>query len=417
VRKGSVFQRHCRACPRGEGGEVLPHKCRGPWSYYVLAGRGPDGRRRQVTRSGFASKRDAEAALRDVASREASEIAAVHRLTTEEYLTQWLDGKRALRVTTRESYASHLRLYLKPWLGHVLLADLRPAHLDPMYEHLLAGTNGEQRTVATVQRVHATLRSALNTAVKRRLIPWNPALHVELPPSRKPTTGVWTPEQLGAFLDHIIEDRLYAFFHIVALLGLRRGEALGLRWIDIDPGKSLLRVSQQLTETRTGLHFGPPKTRSGIRVVSLDTETVQVILEHQARQDEERKAWGQAWVDCGLVFVRENGEALRPDFVTHRFARLSREAGLERIRLHDLRHTSASLALSAGVPMKVVSDRLGHSSTAITADLYTHVVPVLAQDAADRIAAVVPRRLRASRNSMSSECLASGDLRDPKEPG
>lgn len=110
MRKGSVFQRHSRACPRGEGGEVLPHKCRGPWSYYVLAGRGPDGRRRQVTRSGFASKRDAEAALRDVASREASEIAAVHRLTTEEYLTQWLDGKRALRVTTRESYASHLEL-------------------------------------------------------------------------------------------------------------------------------------------------------------------------------------------------------------------------------------------------------------------------------------------------------------------
>lgn len=106
MRRGSVFQRHASACPRGEDGKVALHKCRGPWAYYVLAGRSPDGRRRQVTRFGFSTKREAEAHLREVVGREASEIAAVHRLTTGAYLTQWLDGKRALRPTTRESYAS-----------------------------------------------------------------------------------------------------------------------------------------------------------------------------------------------------------------------------------------------------------------------------------------------------------------------
>lgn len=394
---------------------MAPHKCRGPWAYYVLAGRSPDGRRRQVTRSGFSTKREAEAHLREVVGREASEIAAVHRLTTGDYLTQWLDGKRALRPTTRESYASHLRLYLQPWLGHVLLADLRPHHLDPMYAHLLVDTGAQFRSVATVHRVHATLRSALNTAVKRRLIPWNPALHIELPPPRKPATGVWTPEQLGAFLDHINEDRLYAFFHVIALLGLRRGEALGLRWMDVDLEAGVLRVAQQLVETSGGLRFGPPKTRSGTRAVPLDTETVHVLVRHLTRQQEEKAAWGAAWIDTGLVFTRENGGALRPDFVTHLFPRLSREAGLERIRLHDLRHTSASLALSAGVPMKVVSERLGHSSTGITADLYTHVAPVLGQRAADRIAAAVPRRPQAVPAPLSSECLAKMPSTEPRE--
>lgn len=226
------------------------------------------------------------------------------------------------------------------------------------------------------------------------MIPWNPALHVELPSADKPSTGVWTPEQLGAFLDYIAEDRLYAFFHLVALLGLRRGEALGLRWSDVDLDAGVLRVAQQLVETANGLLLKPPKTRRGLRAVPLDAETVTVLRRHHLRQLTEKAAWGKAWHQGDLVFARENGEWLRPEYVSHLFPRLTRDAGLDRIRLHDLRHTSASLALSAGVPMKVVSDRLGHSSTAITADLYTHVSPVLAQDAADRIAAAVPRRPR-----------------------
>jgi len=126
--------------------------------------------------------------------------------------------------------------------------------------------------------------------------------------------------------------------------------------------------------------------------VPIDAGTVEVLRDHLGRQAKERAAWAEAWLDRGLVFTRENGEMLRPDYMSHLFLRLAADAALPRIRLHDLRHTSASLALAAGVPMKVVSQRLGHSSTAITADLYTHVAPAVAQDAADRIASVVPRR-------------------------
>lgn len=394
MRGGSIYQRHLRSCPRDERGRLRSHKCRGPWAYWLLVGQDRDGRRRQVSKSGFSTKREAERALKELLAREHAEIAEVHRLTVGTYLHQWLEGKRSLRDTTRGGYASNIRLYLDPYLGRILLAELRPHHLDPMYSDLLSGTHDRIRAVATVHRVHATLRSALNSAVKRRLIPWNPALHVELPAPSRPATGVWTPEQLGHFLDSIADHRLYALFHLVALAGLRRGEALGLRWADLDLDTATIRVSQQLLASSGGLHFGAPKTKSGVRSVALDAETVQVLRAHRAQQRSERARWGDLWLDRQLVFTREDGEVMHPDNVTHMFQKLVARAELPRIRLHDLRHTSASLALAAGVPIKVVSSRLGHSTTAITSDLYTHVVPVVARDAADRIAAAVPRRSR-----------------------
>lgn len=414
MRRGSVVQRHTRACPRDGQGGYAPHKCRGPWAYFLVVGRRSDGSRHQVSRSGYPTKRSAASALAELLQRENAEIAAVHGLMTGEYLRQWLSGKRALRATTLRSYESHLRLYLQPALGSVLLADLRPHHLDAMYVDLMAGGDRE-RSAATIRRIHATLRSALNTAAKRRLIPWNPALHVELPSALHTSTTVWTGRQVGQFLDAHEGHRTYALWHLIALVGLRRGEALGLHWSDVDLATGMLCVRQQLVETKDGLRLGPPKTASGERAVPLDIVMVEVLREHQERQTSDRRNWGGGWVESGLVFARENGDHLRPDHVTHLFARLTAEAGLPRIRLHDLRHTSASLALAAGVPMKVVSERLGHSSTAITADLYTHVVPSVAREAADRIAATVPlRRLHGNQHAYSAGTAQSTSARSDR---
>jgi integrase len=133
----------------------------------------------------------------------------------------------------------------------------------------------------------------LNAAVKRRLIPWNPALHVELPTGARPDTTVWTPEQLARFLDHVADHRLYALFHLVAFAGLRRGEVLGLRWQDVDFNRGTMIVRQQLVDIGHGLRFGPPKTRSGQRPVALDPVTVEVLEVHQKEQSAEREAWGR----------------------------------------------------------------------------------------------------------------------------
>lgn len=418
MRRGSVHQRHRSSCPRTPDGKWAPHKCRGPWSFYLLSGRRPDGKRRQITRSGFSTKREAENALEEALAREEAGVADVHGLKVGTFLHQWLAGKRALRDTTRRGYEIHLRRYLVPNIGDLRLADLRPHHIDMLYADLL-NTEASDLTSTTIRHIHATLRSALNTAVKRRLIPWNPAEHVELPERSRPHPSVWTPEQLGAFLDSIADHRLYAYFHIVAFAGLRRGEALGLAWEDLDFDKGLIRVRQQLVDAGQGAYLGPPKTRSGVRRVPVDAFTLDVLKAHRRAQLDERARWGSAWVDTGLVFTREDGTAFRPEYLTHLFRRLVDAANLPRIRLHDLRHTSASLALAAGVPIKVVSDRLGHSSTAITSDLYTHVIPVVAQEAADSLAALIPlrgsRATRLARQGSSDDLASSPETRGPEE--
>jgi integrase len=254
--------------------------------------------------------------------------------------------------------------------------------------------------------------SALNSAVRRKRIPQNPAAHVELAVGRRPrplvwtdervehwrrtgerpAVAVWTPQQAGCFLDAAMSHRLYPLYHLVAYRGLRRGEAVGIRWADLQLDVGHLRITQQVIQLGWETEVGHPKTDSGERSISLDAATVEVLRRWRLRQDAERSATHGAWQDSGLVFTHEDGSQLHPDYVSDAFQRISNEAGLPPIRLHDLRHTAASLALQAGVPMKVVSEQLGHSSLAITADTYTSVLPAVAQAAAEAVAGVVPRR-------------------------
>lgn len=385
-----MYQRHLASCPRDASGALRSHRCRGSWGFVLDAGRRPDGKRRQLTRSGFETKRQAQAALQEEIGRHQAGLADVHGVTVASYLSTWLQGKRRLRDTTRRGYEAHIRRYLKPSLGDHRLADLRPHHIDLLYGDLLDGKYAGA-TTTTVHHVHRTLRSALNTAVKHRLIPWNPALHVELPERRRTQSGVWTPDELRPFLDHAAGHRLYALFHLIAFTGMRRGEALGLHWRDVDLQSRHLLVAWQVVDAGQGPRIGVPKTHSGNRVVPIDGHTAQVLREHRGRQDGERAQWGEAWQDTGLVCTRADGGMLRPDAVTRLFSDLVLSANLHRIRLHDLRHTHATLALAAGVDLKVASSRLGHSTTAITADLYTHVIPAMARQAADAIADVVGR--------------------------
>jgi integrase len=181
--------------------------------------------------------------------------------------------------------------------------------------------------------------------------------------------------------------------------GMRRGEAVGLRWEDVDLDGRCLFIVQQIVEVNGRSVVGTPKTKRGSRVLPIDDSTVRRLREHQMAQRAVDVAWGRAPNHESLVFTRADGRSLRPEYVTRHFQRLAHEAGLPVIRLHDLRHTHASLALAAGVDIKVVSDRLGHATTAITADLYTHVSRGVGRKAADRIADV----LAADANAMQTQ--------------
>ncbi len=463
-------------CPklRRPGGSWNPNH--GVWYLQIELPARADGARRPKRRGGFASQTDADNELDRIreavavadqgdpaelarvgdlietalgSGQPAPTVEQVRRMlylgrdlttipTTGQWLTEWLASRKKLEDTTARSYASHLNLYLLPHLGEVRLDKLRVGHLAAMFDALadrneLITTHRTSpdetkralvkgmRTLApaTLHRIRATLRSALNAAIRQRMLDANPAAHVELPPAKRPkplvwthervsrwkATGeipspvmVWTPAQTGAFLDHTAaaDDDWYALYHLVAYRGLRRGEACGQHWTDTDLDAAQLTVRWQLAQLGWATTLKAPKTDSSEDVVALDAETVAVLRAHRARQRKQRLAAGSAWVDTGLVFTTATGEAVHPADVTDQFQFLGRQAGLPPIRLHDLRHGAATLALAAGVDMKTVQAMLRHSSITITADTYTSVLPELALSAAEKTAAIVPRRVRAT---------------------
>ena len=318
------------------------------------------------------------------------------------------------------------------------LDRLTVAHLDDMFDKIDArndtigrvratGTPEQKKALAgrrvvgaaSKQRIRATLRAALNNAIRLGLLTHNPASHVELPSGKRPkallwtdervthwkATGnvpspvmVWTPTQIGAFLDHAETDDLYALFHLIVHRGLRRGEACGLHWADLDLAHAALTVRWQIVQEGPDTHLRKPKSDAGDRPIPLDTGTVQTLREHRTRQNSRRLQAGPGWPDTGLVFVDPAGASLNPDHVSDRFRALLQEAGLPPIRLHDLRHAAATLALAAGADLKAVQELLGHSSITITADTYTHVLPELAREIAENVARLIPRTPRTDPN-------------------
>ena len=385
MKHGTVIQRHTRNCPREADGSFAPHRCKGTWRYVLEYGRDSNGRRLQTSKSGYPTKGAAQSALQETVRTLMTDV-NLTSLTVKEYLEAWLASKHALKPTTMVLYTEFTTNYLVPHLGQVRLLELRAHHLDRMYASITVGMRGRPLSPSTIRRIHGVLRSALNTGVKRRLIPYNPAEHIELAPENHKRAKPWTPEQCQTFLQHIAEDRLANLYQLILVTGMRRGEAIGLRWQDVDLDSAFLSVSQQITDVNGRSMVSTPKTRRGTRDIPIDDDTVAILHRQRETQNLERIAWGPAWNEAGLVFTREDGSPLRPEYATRHFQALAEKAGLPVIRLHDLRHTNASLALDAGVSLKVVSERLGHSQIAITADLYTHVNLGLGKAAAEQIA-------------------------------
>ena len=199
----------------------------------------------------------------------------------------------------------------------------------------------------------------------------------------------WTAEQLRAFLAFTKDDELYSLWHTLAMTGMRRGEGLGLRWEDVDFETARLAVRRALIPSGRDVVVSEPKTARGRRSIALDPETVAVLKAQAARQLEHQADWQEGWCDSGYVFTAEDGQSLNPEAVTRWFRQAVRKSMLPKIRLHDLRHTHATLALQAGIHPKVVSERLGHATVAITLDTYSHAIPAMQEEAAVLIAELV----------------------------
>jgi integrase len=364
------------------------------------------GRSKVLRRGGYVDRAAAESALARVRDGTDPETG----VTVGEWLRTWVAGSARLAMSTRVSYTEHINVYINPVLGNIPLTELTIKDLNDFFTALArrrTRQRGSTLSASTVTRIHATLRAGLNAALRRGLIAWNPAREAEPPRQHRPravvwtedliahwrATGerppvaVWTATQTASFLAAAADDRMYAAFHLIALRGLRRGEAVGLRWCDLDLQRGLCFITHQIQRRDGEIVQGPPKTPTSVRAVALDRTTVKVLKAHRKRQEAECRACGV--VPSGFVFTRVDGQPLAPEYLYRRFVKLAAEHGLPPIRLHDLRHGAASLALQAGVDLKVVSDQLGHSSIVLTADTYVSVLPELAMDAAEATARLV----------------------------
>jgi integrase len=380
MKSGIIEQRHGRGCS-GAG------RCGCPWSFRVDGPEAIDGRRRQIRKGGYPTKTAAREALADVQRQMANGEQVGGSLTVAAYLEDWLTAKATAgrRASTLAQYRIYTDNYLTPTLGHVRLSDLRAKHVDG----LMAKMESEGRGLPTRHRVLAALSSALSAAERRRLVSSNVCRQVEIAPERTPTRPVYDGKQLVRFLAQVQDDRLAALWRLYAVIGLRKGEGLALTWSAVNFDASTVRIERSLGIVNGRLFWGPPKSSRGMRTVALDATTLGMLRTHRARQNGEKLALGAGYVDTDLLFAREDGAALRPEWTSKRFHTLAEQAELPRIHLHDLRHSAASIALTAGVPMKVVSENLGHSSLGITADVYSHVTSDLAKDSAELVAAVL----------------------------
>jgi integrase len=431
--KGSVYKR-C-TCPlqrNARGGRLACKKEHGSW-YYIADVPAVEGQRQQVRKGGHKTRAEAEQALAALVD-EANRGQAAHDggQKVADYLRAWLEAKMrdGLRPNTVVGYRHHIEDFLIPRLGHLRLRDLNPSHVEHALRAIAIPTGkGRPLGPATIRRVHATLRSALASAKRRRLITYNPAVDMDLPKVSRPKARPWEPAELGTFLDSLGGHRLAPLFETIAATGLRRGEALGLRWDDVDLERMVLTVRQQLLQvadatarrlcpycdqTHRQVAFGQPKTASGeARIVEVDSGTAGLLLAHRLQQDAERAQWREGYVEHGLVFAREEGQPIPPDVVSKTFVELSKAAGLRPIRVHDLRHGAASLRLAAGVDIAVVSKQLGHSTIALTVDTYSHLLDGVARQAAERAMALVPR---APRDHSVTSPPSGSSPREPSEP-
>ncbi len=325
--------------------------------------------------------------------------------TVSQFLDEWLSHvSREKRQRTKDAYKITVEKHLRPALGRIRLADLRAIHI----ERFVTAQHDRGLAAATVAKHYWTLHKALDRAVMWGKLVSNPADRVERPVLGKSRVRVLSVDEQARLLaavrtagrrkkkqpeDDSTTGWLYGLVLLALATGMRRGELLGLRWADVDLDAGVVGVRDTIEESTAGVERGKTKTDAAVRQIRVPDSAVAFLHEHKERQDDLRKAIS-TYVDNGLVFARSDGAERRPSSVTAAFARVCRDLKIPDVHFHCLRHTHATELLRAGVPVKVVSERLGHASPSTTLAIYAHVLPDMQADAARHADAALMRVLQ-----------------------
>ena len=310
--------------------------------------------------------------------------------TVGQFLEYWLTQsvRPRVRPLTAAGYSVNVRKHIVPTLGRIRLDRLTPQNVQELLNDRLAvGLSAK-----TVRYVHQVLRTALGMAVRWDMVDRNVATLVDPPRGKRPRVRTLGPDEARRFLDSVHGHRLEALYSVALALGLRQGEALGLRWQDVDLAGGVVSVRHQLQRIETKLTLVEPKTERSRRTLVMPPSIVERLREHSKRQLAEKLWAGSKWAENDLVFANRFGAPLQARRVIAEFHKALRDAGIPRIRFHDLRHSCATLLLIQGVSPRVVMEILGHSEIAMTMDTYSHVAPELQREAADRMESLLSRR-------------------------
>jgi len=358
---------------------------RAPGKFWIILELGKDenNRRKQRFITFYGTKKEAEAELlRRLRLMESGFLLEPSTMTVAAYLESWLADHARHTVTPRtfERYQTIVRLHLIPVLGHTSLDKLHPLKIQELWARQLE--SGMCST--TVRKHHNVLHAALARAVRLRLLPFNPCSAVTPPKPRHTEMKVLDDQGVARLLGAAHDTPVKVPVVLALATGMRRGEVLGLRWSDIDFDAGTLAVRQTLQEAQGQRIFKEPKTPKSRRVIALPAVALDVLRRHHAEQAETRLRLGGMYDDHGLVCPQADGSPWWSSDFDRRYRRLRTQAGVD-VRFHGLRHTHATQLLRAGVHPKVVSERLGHASIGITLDIYSHVLPSMQEEAAERI--------------------------------
>lgn len=385
--ENATAEQVANACP-----DLLSGSDHGKWGFYLSRGFDASGKRLQTRVATFSTAKAARSGYAAAkVKHDSGEYVETNRTRFADWLNEWLTARVLrgdIKATTLDNYRRYIDGDIAPSsLGRLRLTDIRRTDVRRFVDALTAAGRG----ATTVRRIVAVVQGALTAALRDDLIATNPARGVRLPNVDAHEFEPWEPVQVGAFLDHATTHRLGAFFELAVLTGLRRGELIGLHWSDVDLARRELTVRTTRVQTLNGVVENTPKSSAGRRVVQLDDGAVGALVAWQITQESERATWGDAWRDGGWVFTYEDGQPLKPQYVTRLFQSLCESLGLPSMTLHGLRHMHASLLLASGADIALVSKRLGHSSIAITSDIYMHLISDAGRRAAEGASALVPR--------------------------
>lgn len=351
---------------RAHGEGTISKRKDGRWEAKASVGYKPDGTPKRQTVYGR-TQTEVKEKLEAIKRQLATGTYTATKLTIAAYLERWLGEKRrSVKPTTFETYAICVNRFIVPRVGRAQLGKLTPMQVQTLVNEIQDASGA-----ARAAKCRSVLNNAYRQAVRWQLVVRNPVEATD-PVKEKPRAmTLWEAPEAARFLDAAREHRLYALFYLSMATGLRRGELLGLRWVDIEG--NLLHVKQAYVKAGGKLILSTPKTQKGFRTVALSPDVLEVLLLHRRRQEAERNMLRKTWAHPELVFASEVGTPLNPDNLSRLRKKLMTAAQVSQARLHDLRHLHASVAIESGMDAKMLADRLGHARASFTLDRYTHL--------------------------------------------